>query len=221
MAVPLNLILWGCESWALTKVSLHMRSLRILKRTWSDVMEEKIINISVRKNFNNVRNIDSLIAKRRLLFLGKIIRLPSSKISSRLIFAFWPNTSPLGRPNFTIRHSMLNDIKKIIPTVDKYGSFHTWAQIANNELVWTILVNNIGLDDPPPCNYSPEWEDEIPEHPPPPEPPPFQSPPPNSSLPRFPSPRITPPPRTQNTSFSFRIRKLFEILEIGPCSSKH
>ena len=78
-----------------------MRSLRkILKIKWS-----------VRKKFNNIRNIDSLIAKRRLIFLGKIIRLPKLKNPSRLTFAFYPNTRPLGRPNFTIRHSMLNDIK--------------------------------------------------------------------------------------------------------------
>ena len=233
MAVPVNLLLWGCESWALTKVSLkklevfHMRSLRrILKIKWSDVIDEKITNVSVRKNFNNIRNIDSLIAKRRLLFLGKIIRLPRTKIPSRLISAFCPNKRPIGRPNYTIRHSMLNSVKKIIPTADKYGSFHTWAHIANNELVWSILVNNIGLDDPQPCNYSPEWEGEIPESPtppkpsPPPEPPPFQSPPPKSSLPHSPSPRSSPSNRTQNTCFSFRIRKLFEILEIDPGSSK-
>ena len=78
-------------------------------------MEEKISNVSVRKNFNSIKNIDSLIAKRRLIFLGKIIRLPSSKIPSRLIFAFCPNTRPLGRPNFTISHSMLNDLKKSFP----------------------------------------------------------------------------------------------------------
>ena len=54
----------------------------------------------------------------------------------------------------------------------------------------------------------------------PPEPPPFQSPPPKSSLPRFPSPHINPPPRTQNTFSSFRISKLFEILEIDPTYSK-
>ena len=130
-----------------------MRSLRrILKIKWSDVMEEKITNVSVRKNFNNIRNIDSLIAKRRFLFLGKIMRLPTTKIPSRLISTFFPNKRPLGRPNYTIRHSMLNDIKKIIHTVDKYGSFHTQAHIAHNELVWSILVNNIGLDDPQPCN---------------------------------------------------------------------
>ena len=75
-------------------------------------MEEKISNVSVRKNFNSIRNIDSLIAKKRLFFLGKIIRIPSSKIPSRLISAFCSNTRPQEIPNFTIRHSMLNDIKK-------------------------------------------------------------------------------------------------------------
>ena len=98
MDVPLNLLLWGCEYWALTKVSLkklevfHMRSLRrILKIKWSDVMEEKITNDSLRKNFINIRKIDSLIANRRFLFLGKIMRLPTTKIPSRLISTFFPN----------------------------------------------------------------------------------------------------------------------------------
>ena len=83
---------------------------------------------------------------------------------------------------------MLNDILKIIPTVDKNGYFRTWA--------WSILINNIGIDDPQPCNYSPELEGEISESSPPPEPPPFQSPPLNSSLPRSPSHRISPPSKT-------------------------
>ena len=141
MAVPLNLLLWGCESWATTKESIrklevfHMRCLRrILNIKWSDVIDEKITNVSVRKSFNNIRNIDSLIAKRRLIFLGKIIRLPKSKIPSRLISASCTNPRPVGRPNYTIRHSMLNNIKKIIPTVDKNESFHTWAHIAKNTL---------------------------------------------------------------------------------------
>ena len=73
-------------------------------------MEEKLTNVSIRKNFNNIRNIDSLITKRRLIFLGKIMRLTGSNIPSRLISAFCPNTRPLGRSNFTIRYSMLHDI---------------------------------------------------------------------------------------------------------------
>ena len=43
-----------------------------------------------------------------------------------------------------IRHFILDDIRKIIPSVHKYGSFKTWAHIASNELLWSILVNNLG-----------------------------------------------------------------------------
>ena len=44
----------------------------------------------------------------------------------------------------------------------------------SNELIWSILINNIGIDDPQPCNYSPERDGDIPESPPPLEPPPFE-----------------------------------------------
>ena len=50
-------------------------------------MENKSTNILIRKSFNNIRTIDSQIAK-RLTFLGKIIRLPSFKIPSSLIPAY-------------------------------------------------------------------------------------------------------------------------------------
>ena len=80
---------------------------------------------------------------------------------------------------------MLNDIQKIIPYVGKSGSFHTWTHVANNELILWILINNIGHDNPQPCNHSPGWEDEVPEPPHLPEPLPFQiSPSQQSSSPR-------------------------------------
>ena len=68
MAVPLNLILWGCESWAMAKASLkkfevfHIK----IKNKQSDVIENRITNVFVRKNFNNIKGIESLISKRRL-----------------------------------------------------------------------------------------------------------------------------------------------------------
>ena len=64
------------------------------------MVDNKISNKKVRTSFNNIRKVKSLIAKRCLLFVGKIIR-----------------------PNTTVRHSILDDIWKIIPSVDKYGSF--------------------------------------------------------------------------------------------------
>ena len=68
----------------------HMRCLcRILKIKWCDVMENKITHILVNKYFNNIRTIESQIMKRRLIFRGKNIRLPSFKIPSRLISVFY------------------------------------------------------------------------------------------------------------------------------------
>ena len=58
LAILVNLLLWGCQSWALTKVLtkklevFHMRCLRrILKIKWDDVREIKIKNIQVREKF--------------------------------------------------------------------------------------------------------------------------------------------------------------------------
>ena len=67
----------------------HMRCLRrILDIMWSDVVDNKISNKNVRTSFNNIRKVESLIAKRRLLFVGKIIRMPCKKRHVRLISAF-------------------------------------------------------------------------------------------------------------------------------------
>ena len=98
-------------------------------------MENKFTNITIRKSFNNTRTIDSQITKRRLIFLRKIIRLPSLKVPFRLIFVYCSIGRPIRRPNYTIRPSMLNDARKIIPEVDIFGSFHTWTHIANDELI--------------------------------------------------------------------------------------
>ena len=75
-------------------------------------MEKNITNISIRESFNNIRTIKLQIVKRRLTFLGKIIRLPSFKIPSRLISAYCSIKILLGRPNYTVRYFMLNDITK-------------------------------------------------------------------------------------------------------------
>ena len=105
---------------------------RILDIKWSDVVDNKISNKKVRTPFNNITKVESLIVKRRSLFVGKIIRMPCKKIHVRLISAFIYKKRTRGRPNTTVRHSILDDIGKNIPSVDKYGSFNTWAHIANN-----------------------------------------------------------------------------------------
>ena len=73
---------------------------RILKIKWCDVVENKITNISVCNFFNNISTIKYQIVKRRLNFLGKIIRLTSFKIPSKLLSTFYSIKRSLGRPTY-------------------------------------------------------------------------------------------------------------------------
>ena len=56
-------------------------------------------------------------------------------------------TRPICRSNISINHSILNDIKKLIPTVDDDGDFNSWAHLALKKLTWSMLVNSLGYDD--------------------------------------------------------------------------
>ena len=84
--------------------------------------------------------------------------MPYNNLPARLISAFCKRKRPRGRPNFTVRNSFINDIKKIIPSVEDNGSCSLWAHIANNKLFWSTLINNIGRKDPQPSDYNPEWD---------------------------------------------------------------
>ena len=68
------------------------------------------------------------------------------------------NAKPQGRPNNTIRHSFLNEVSKIIPNIDQFGSFDTWAYVAHNIIHWSFLVNNLHTFEPEHCdtNTNPE-----------------------------------------------------------------
>ena len=90
-----------------------MRCLRrILKIKWDDDRELNIKNIQVREKFKNIETIENIISKRRLMFIGKVIRMPCKCVPARLPSAFQRNKRPLGRPNITVRHSFINDIEK-------------------------------------------------------------------------------------------------------------
>ena len=111
-AIPINLLLWGCESWILTKVLIsklevfHNRCIRsILNIKWDEVRDLKITNEQIRKKFNSIDTIENQISKRRLHVLGKVIRMPCKKIPARRLSVFMKKTRPQGKPNNTIRHS--------------------------------------------------------------------------------------------------------------------
>ena len=72
-AIPCNLLLWGCESWALRnsllaslEVFLHRGIRRILKIRMGEVIEQHITNTSIREKFYNIPTIKKQIALRQL-----------------------------------------------------------------------------------------------------------------------------------------------------------
>ena len=72
-----------------------MRCLRrILKIRWDDVREEKITNKSVWQKFFDIKKIEIQIAKRRLHFVGRIVRMSDDKVPTTLISVWIKKQGP-------------------------------------------------------------------------------------------------------------------------------
>ena len=99
------------------------------------MMEKKITNKKVRYRLHNNGNTDFLNAKWRLTFLGRWMRMPCKNISAR----FWSSRST----DYIVRYSMIIDIRKIIPKKNENRFFNSWVYITNDEIIWSILINNM------------------------------------------------------------------------------
>eukprot|EP00978_Attheya_sp_CCMP212_P029197 scaffold103061_cov42-Attheya_sp.AAC.1 len=86
LAIPINLVLWGAESWAISEKSMeklsvfHTRSIRaILGINIYQVQEHRITNESILERIN-LPNMEKLVAKRQLQWLGKIARMDEKRL---------------------------------------------------------------------------------------------------------------------------------------------
>ena len=85
--IPCNLLLWGCESWALRQtlldaleVFLHRGVRRILQIKMRHVIEHQVKNEQVSEMFFNIMTIRNQIAFCQLTYIGKIVRRESTHI---------------------------------------------------------------------------------------------------------------------------------------------
>jgi hypothetical protein len=79
-AIPINLLLWGCETWSLRQtllrrleVFLHRNIRYILHISIIEVKDNHIRNEKIRRLFYNIPCIWNMIAARQLGFLGKVV----------------------------------------------------------------------------------------------------------------------------------------------------
>ena len=152
VAGPLNALLWGCESWNLTKQNLnkltafhHSAIRRILGIGWDQVREKHIKNREVRGLLCNIPNIDAYIAKRTATYLGKISRLNNNCYPKKFLTAWIAGGRKSGAPQLTCNNNFPASIKKILPKnlalSNNQAILNEWFHLAQDETNWFFFIN--------------------------------------------------------------------------------
>jgi hypothetical protein len=168
-AIPMNLLLWGCENWSLRKdllrrleVFLHRSIRRILHISITQVQEDRIRNDKIRRLFYDIPCVNNMIAARQLGFLGKVVRGPTDAPARRMLTACCQHKRKRGRPYLHNKDVIVRNLRLLfaqVPEVviDDYGSVKDWFKEASHESYWTALVRHL-LDIQAPLPARPtEW----------------------------------------------------------------
>jgi hypothetical protein len=155
MAIPINLLLWGCKSWALCK-DLLLRLERFVNRQVRNILnlnmwhikDEQITNAQLRQRFNNISSVQTLIDIRTMQFLGKLVRGKIDSPPRQMLIAFAPNTRLHGRPIKCNKESMWESLKRLtkdIPGIhiDFGGSLSDWYLDALDTTFWNKCIEHL------------------------------------------------------------------------------
>ena len=157
-AIPCNLLLWGCEIWEIREktlkkweVFLHINIRKILRIATTMVIDEKITNESVRKRFFNTPTIRHQLARRKLTFIGKVVRNSEDQIPTKLLTAWCDNKLKKGASLQNNKNNLAQNIRLIVPGAAKDGLLTTWVYLALDDGYWAHLVRQLG-SNPLTCN---------------------------------------------------------------------
>jgi hypothetical protein len=168
-AIPMNLLLWGCETWSLRQslldkleVFLHRSVRRILQINMTQVKDESLRNCRVREMFYAIPCVRKMIAARQMDFVGKMIRGPPDRPARSMITACCNHKRRVGRPQTTGKNFMVENLRLLftdVPTVtiDPHGSLRSWINEAMNERYWTHLVYRLRHPTTPLPERPDEW----------------------------------------------------------------
>ena len=166
--IPCNLLLWGCESWALCQsllnkldVFLHRIIRRILGIIMGQVIERHIKNSHIFTMFYNIPCMRNQAAFRQMTYVGKILCCESYHVPTRFLTAWCNSPSKWGGQLLTKKDRLVRKLRIIIPGVDGAFSVSTWGFHALNETHWFLLLatlkhpSNTTPDHPPQTNRKP------------------------------------------------------------------
>ena len=122
VAMPLNLLLWGCENWAIKRtlykdldIFIHQSIRHIIGIGILQVKDERISNKKLRKIFYNILDASRLNAVKQLNFIGKIVRREDSFFPKQLLTAWVNNKRKRGGVLTTNRKSIVNALELLYP----------------------------------------------------------------------------------------------------------
>ena len=151
VAGPLNALLWGCESWSLSKHNTnkltafhHSAIRRILGIKWSQVREKHIKNKEVRGILCNLPDIDAFIFKRTAVYLGKVSRSNNNTYPKKFLEAWITGKRKNGAPQLTCNNNFANSIKKILPKLlsNKQALLREWIPLAKDQTNWQTYIDS-------------------------------------------------------------------------------
>ena len=171
-AIPLNLLLWGCEAWSLREdhyiklESFLHRSIRnILNINMTQVQEDHIKNETIREMFYGIPDIKTTIAMRQLSFIGKAVRNNTPNLPTRLMITACCNherPKQGGRPQLHLKDTLCNNLALMFERVDYVnidvtGRIKDWIKYAQDAPIWKELIRCM-LDPQRKLPARPNWE---------------------------------------------------------------
>ena len=141
---PLQALLWGAESWSLSKTNLnalnvfHHSAIRwILGIKMSEVREKKIKNIDIRKKIGSLQDIDYYVKKRAWTYIGKIVRQQEDSLPKKLLGSWLQCPRKQGHPQKSSRSLYVAMLRSVIPDqISPEGKFNNFFQLAKDENIW-------------------------------------------------------------------------------------
>ena len=101
--IPLNIALWGCDSWALKDdhirqlAQFHHDSIRSIlgfRKCWHKELHYTMKQVLIDAN---IESMEQLVTTRTLRFLGKVARMPEDRLTRRMIHTQAKANGPLAR----------------------------------------------------------------------------------------------------------------------------
>jgi hypothetical protein len=142
-AIVLSLLFYGSESWVLSekmahKIKMfHRRCLRFMCGITVMSMQAKgVHHVDLEKRLG-LPDVFSILAARRLQWLGHVFRMEEDRLPRRMLTAWVPVARPKGRPQLTYAHTIVRDLEKY--NIGKEG----WGEKAKDRVKWRALVKLI------------------------------------------------------------------------------